>query len=474
MLGLAEILTACGIKAPPNPDTTKDAFYATLTPEQQARVTAALETATTLPPSATATEAPTATEKSTATATKIIKSRPLPDLARKKGVDISIFLTTWDTTQVLPGREKAADIGLEIGTKLQLGAGEIRSGTIFKNFDWALVLENWDEIQASFKKGEIYEPIQKKMGLVVVDRVNALIDFAVTNGLDPEVTIGNILGSAGDKFLDTGLLSTKFSTDDYWKILEFITKSKTVLLININKDREKAGLEGRITDLTAVAEAIGVNGTPQENSGMYALLAGKNPDKVADGKETVSENIVTNAVANVFTWAREMDPEKTIALALAEDYLWCMSLENDKGVFTEGWQNFYRMLKAWKQAKIPIDKVREEGTGWAYSVPKFSYVIQHMKQVIDLGFGIGDCEYTCSTGDVFPGWKKRPKVNPNVDSLEAQAEYFTTMLQAHYEVAEGKGFGTFGPMNMEGNSYPDDPNAHIFDKDGNPNPAYYA
>ncbi|MBN2550878.1 MAG: hypothetical protein JXB15_17070 [Anaerolineales bacterium] len=452
------------------------AVITTLAPTQKASQTP-IPTATSTPlptstPQPTATEAPTPSETPR-------KVRLLPDLARRKGVDIAIFLTPWDVLYVQPGREKARETGLEIGTRLQLSADALRAGRLFKNFNWDFVLAEWDQIQPALAEGTIPNDIRSRIDLKPIGWVDELIDFAVANGLDPDVSIGNLIGSAGDKFTDMGLLETSFTVEDYWKILEFITRTKTLLVTGVNQARARAGKAGRLTELTAVAEACKVTGTPLVNSGFYALLTGKDPNKVADGSASISYDTVRQVVNSVFGWAREADPQETISLTLAEDYLWCMSNDNDRDVFKENWAYFLDLLSDCRKDGAPIANVKEEGTGWAYAVPDYEFVRARMQQIVDMGVGIANAEYTCAVNDVFPGWKNRPKVNPGVEPLQAQAEYFTSILRAHVEVAGGRGFGTFGPMAMGENSYPEgldypDANAHFFDAQGNPNPAYYA
>ena len=478
---LAQFLNACGVQEPPFPTATREAFLASLTPEQRAAVTAALNPTGTLQRTATDTPKPTQTYTETPASTEVvIKPRQLPDLARRKGVDFATFLTYWDVGDVLPGREKAKELGLEIGTRLQLGAGEFASGKLFKNFPWKNVLDDWSDIQESFASGQVL--LSDRLDKEIINRIHTMIDFAVANGLDSNVSIGNIIGSAGDKLLDTGLLGTKNSSEEYWRILEFITKTKTLILKNINQERDVLGKDGRITEVIAVAEAIGPSGllwgTPKVNSGLYSLLSGLDPAKVENGDLHIPFQTVKDVTARVFTWAREVDPTNTIKLSIAEDYIWCMSNDNDKGVYGAIWEKFFQLVSDSIASGVPVDSVVEEGTGWVYAIPSYDHVVSRMKAITNLSLSIGDAQYTCAMNDEFPGWKKRPMVDEKADPPQSQTQYFLNMLRAHVDVANGNGFGTYGPMAMGKNSYPEashkNANAHFYDEKGNPNPVLQA
>jgi endo-1,4-beta-xylanase len=288
------------------------------------------------------------------------------------------------------------------------------------------VVANWPAISRDFANGVVPAGYPYAW-----DEADQVVAFARQHGL--RMTAGLILESAGapDSIYNGG-----FSPADLAKILEFTVKTRIL------------HLRGKIEEWVVVSEAAAdiVAGEPVQRF-FY--------DRLGDG-----------IIDRAFVWAHDVDP--VAKLSFGEDQI----LRNE---FPQLRPKFLSFLQHFKDAGIPVDRVKIENNMWIYVPPDKAEMVSVLQQIQGMGYEISSAETTVVTEDVWPTWVGRPRLATVTDKVAAQTAIYRDVAEAYLEVGAPFGTGGFSDAYSWYNAigHPE-AGAMLFDAKMVPKPAYFA
>lgn len=158
-----------------------------------------------------------------------------------------------------------------------------------------------------------------------------------------------------------------------------------------------------------------------------------------------------------FQWAREADPD---ALLIYND-------NAGEGMNARS-QAIYTMVKGLLERGVPIDGVGLQMHTWIYGPPTPQELAENIQRLADLGL-----EAHITEMDV----RLQHSLDSEADEYAAQAEVFRQAFEVCLKAPNCNVFATWGLTDKYSwipwyTGHPDAP--LLFDKDGNPKPAYYA
>jgi endo-1,4-beta-xylanase len=296
----------------------------------------------------------------------------------------------------------------------------------FTTSTWQEVVANWPAISRDLANGIVPDGYPYYW-----DEADQVVAFARQHGL--RMTVVLILESAG---APDSIYKGGFSAADLAKILEFAVKTRIL------------HLRGKIEEWVVVSEAAA------------DIVAGEPVQRFFYDK--IGEGIIDEA----YRWAHDVDPDAK--LSFCEDQI----LRNE---FPQLRPKFFGFLQHFRDAGIPVDRVKIENNMWIYVPPDKAEMITILRQIQGMGYEISSAETTVVTEDVWPTWVGRPRLTTVTDKVAAQTAIYRDVAEAYLEVGAPFGTGGFSDAyswyNMIGH-----PNAAalLFDANMAPKPAYFA
>jgi endo-1,4-beta-xylanase len=296
----------------------------------------------------------------------------------------------------------------------------------FTTSTWRDVVANWSTISRDLQNGVVPNGYPYYW-----DEADQVVAFAKQHGL--RMTIGLILESSGTP---DSIYKGTFSTDDLAKILEFTVKARVL------------HLRGKIEEWVVVSEAAA------------DILYGEPAQQF--WYDRLGEGIIDHA----YRWAHEADPGAK--LSFGEDGI----LKYDDARLRP---KFLEFLQHFRDAGIPVDRVKIENNMWIYLPPDRAEMVSVLRQIQGMGYEISSAETTVVTEDVWPTWTGRPQQATVTSKLAAQAAIYQDVAEAYLEVGAPFGTGGFSDAYSWYNAI-GHPNADalLFDANFAPKPAYFA
>lgn len=319
-------------------------------------------------------------------------------------------------------------------------AAELDISRIFKVFtgkEWGKILQNWDSISADIKAGKV--PQGYNYNWRDADR---MVEFAEKEGMT--IRAQHLL--SGQDMLDS-IINGGFSNDELLKIREFMNKARVLQY------------KGRIQEWDASDEWV--------QEGLFG-----------NDKTKFWHNKFGDRIRDLsFIWAHEADPDAK--LVYVDDAVMEPNVDARRRIREEVFADLQQLQLKAKDANnpVPVHKVGIENNVWIFQPMNKDMVRNDIQTIRGMGFEIASSEATVSISEKRPVGTGTKEVNVS-DKLAAQAHMYEDLFTAYLEggaTAFGIG-GFFDGVSWIKEAHPDipDSDALVFDKDGNPKPAYFS
>lgn len=419
---VAAILAACGVASTPSPALTNTPLpTSTLLPS-------ATPTLTNTPAS---TSTATVTVTPTATATATAKPPTLRDFADR----LSKVFGTMTNRPMLQSNSLYAQTVPTIANQLVIGF-ELDTQEVFKQFsidEWKKVLADWDNVSKTLNAGKIIEGYRYAW-----DKADYMVSFAKQNRMS--IRAQHLLwGADVYKTIRDGYQQGIFKKDDMERILEFMIKTRVIKY------------RGQIDEWDCVdepAQHLLYQNFDRQTGFWYLIFGSEIIDKSA-------------------RWTQQADP--TAKRCIVEDKI----LQPD--TFPKQNAIFFDLLTHFKNASVPIERAGIECNFWIFRPPQKNMMLDTLRKIQELGFGIASTETSVVVGDVDPTSDFPKTVNEIKDRVAAQTAIYTDWADAYLQTGADMGVANISDVDSWYNSikHPET-QAMILDADLKPKPAYFA